>query len=79
MAPAKKNKKKRYPGCLAHAVIVAFYSIAATRRQPNLVSVAAQSKHHPCSISYHGDVCFERPHLVYVEWIYMGVPIKTRG
>ena len=32
----KKTKKKRYGGCLAHAVKGVFYSVVANRRQPNL-------------------------------------------
>ena len=28
------NKKKRYPRCLAHAVIGMFYSVVANQRQP---------------------------------------------
>ena len=27
-------KKKKYPGCLAHAVIDMFYSVVADQRQP---------------------------------------------
>ena len=32
MATAKK--KKKFPGCLAHAVIGMFYSVVASQRQP---------------------------------------------
>ena len=30
----RKKRKKRYPGCLAHAVIVTFYGFFANQRQP---------------------------------------------
>ena len=30
------EKKKRYPGYLAHAVTSMFYSVAANQRQPNV-------------------------------------------
>ena len=36
MTAKKKKQKKRYPGCLAHAVRGVFYSVVADRRQPNL-------------------------------------------
>ena len=35
-AKKNKNKKKRHLGCLAHAMIGAFYSVAVNRRQVNL-------------------------------------------
>ena len=36
MVIAKKNKnKRRYPGCLAHAVRGVFYSVVTHRLQPN--------------------------------------------
>ena len=33
--PKMKGIKKRYPGCLVHAVRGVFYSVVADRRQPN--------------------------------------------
>ena len=40
MVTAKKLQlKKRYPGCLAHAVRGVFYSVVANRRQPNQYTV----------------------------------------
>ena len=34
MVTAKKKKKERYPGCLAHVVIGMLYSVVANQRQP---------------------------------------------
>ena len=41
---AKQNKTKRYPGCLAHAVIGVFYSVAANQRQPQYILNALQRR-----------------------------------
>ena len=34
--PATAKNKKRFPGCLAHAVIGMFYSVLANQRNPNI-------------------------------------------
>ena len=50
--PWRPSKTKEgYPGCLAHAVIGAFYSVVANRRQPNLHIMNTGVLQHGCQLT----------------------------
>ena len=47
MVTAKRKTKKRYPGCLAHAVTGMFYSVVANQRQPRYTYNVLQRRCQP--------------------------------
>ena len=53
----REKKKKKYPGCLAHVVSGMFYSVVATRRQPNLHKIGGGQMATGTAKMLRGDTC----------------------